>query len=97
MQERRLLRLYGSNARNIRRGRKSKKPCAHDAEMTDENKVNSDTVKKSRDICTKFTERERDEKTVEIHADNYNINQPWFVGYQNSNSLCGCPQALASR
>ena len=47
----------------------------------------------------KFDRRPRDEADLtEMHADNYNIEQPWLVGYRNSPELpAGSPFAIASR
>jgi len=91
MQQRRLSRLYGSNAKNIRRGSSQKK----NAKVKDEEPPKDNT--NSARTVEKFIDRTRNEQAVEIHADNYNITQPWFVGYQNAGGLSGSPQALVSR
>lgn len=103
MQQRRLSRLYGSNA-NIRRGRTKEKnePAAPTAlkpkeaskEKVKENKEMSEP--KRRGTMEKFANRKIDVTDLEIHH-NHDIAQPWYSGYQNSSSLSGYPQALVSR
>lgn len=106
MQQRRLSRLYGSCA-NIWKGRIKEKnnekpePAAakeDSQQKTSENKKAPPKPKESkrRGTMEKFVDRKIDEMDLEIHHNHDNV-QPWYSGYQNSSSICGCPQALASR
>jgi hypothetical protein len=111
-EQRRLSRLYGSKARNLKRGRfkgtnkKSdnetpKGSSTKQKEMITTNKKNNDgdtsNGKQSKEVQKFFDKPRNDELLMDIHADNYKINHPWFVGYQNTISLQGSPHALASR
>ncbi len=102
-EQRRLSRLYGSKTRRLKKGKiKSEKDINGSTKSDSVKKNTNDTSKKSnskndKQEVQKFFDRPTDELLVEIHADNYNINHPWFVGYQNTASLQGSPNALASR
>ena len=111
-QQRRLSRLYGSKkGRHMNKGRRRTKTrknenddCSNKyngpvkKETTLGNNNNEDDLKQGKTkTIQKFFDRSRDELSVDIHADNYNISHPWFVGYQNTTSLQGSPYALASR
>ncbi len=89
----RLSRLYGSKSKNLKKGRR--KDCNSKYCGNSNLKKDDDSIQRKR--SQKFFERKRDESTVEIHADNYKIAHPWFVGYKNTISLQGSPLALASR
>lgn len=98
MEARRLTRLYGSKS-NLKKGKIKERD---NDDCVDVKLSSKDPVKNKDDLIItkkveKFFKRNRDELMVEIHADNYNIKQPWFVGYRNTTSLQGSPQALASR
>jgi len=98
MQQRRLSRLYGSSA-NIRKGRiKNNENMKEGSQQkTSENKKTQPKPKpKRRGTMEKFADRKIVEMDLEIHH-NHDIEQPWYSGYQNKSSICGCPQALASR
>lgn len=89
-QQRRLSRLYGSKSRNLKRGKMGKKCSKKDNVDSQKNGDGNKNV-------LKFFDRKRDELTVDIHADNYKVDHPWFLGYRNTISLQGRPEALASR
>ena len=103
MQQRRLSRLYGSNA-NIRKGRIKVKHNENTITAKDDSQQKTSENKnaalkptsKRRVTIEKFVDRKIDEMDLEIHHNHNNV-QPWYSGYQNSSSICGCPQALASR
>lgn len=100
-EQRRLSRLYGSKTRNLKKG-KIKHEKDNDSTKQDITKMNKNDTKgelnsKKEKKVEKFFDRPTDELLVEIHSDNYNISHPWFVGYQNTTSLQGSPNALASR
>lgn len=110
--QRRLCRLYGSKTKNLKLGRiqnekendndhpsesDKKKKCANNTVQKCHESNNESTCNRSNAVVQKFFDRKLNEIDVEIHADNFNINQPWFVGYQNSTSSQGSPLSLAAR
>ena len=66
-------------------------------EMSQNKHENNGSNSGSHATVQKFFDRQLNEIDVDIHADNFNISQPWFVGYQNSTSSQGSPLSLAAR
>lgn len=104
--QRRLCRLYGSNKKDLKPSKfsidvfKKKendiRPSSSQGRR-DQNPDEFSSVSKTKPTIQKFFERQLNEMDVQIHADNFNISQPWFVGYQNSTSSQGSPLSLAAR
>ena len=109
--QRRLCRLYGSKTKNLKLGRtqdekendndhpseNNRKKCANKTVQKCHENNDESTSNRSNALAKKFFDRKLNEIDVEIHADNFNINQPWFVGYQNTISSQGSPLSLAAR
>lgn len=99
MQQRRLCRLYGSNAGRIKvKHNENTPPAAKEDSQQKMSEKNAPLKPKSKRRLTveKFVDRKLEEVDLEIHHNHNNV-QAWYSGYQNSSSICGCPQALASR
>lgn len=58
-----------------------------------------DRLAQPKSTVRKFLERPDEERQpTEMHASNFNIDRPWFVGYRNSPTLpAGSPLAISSR
>ncbi len=114
--QRRLCRLYGSSAKNLKTSQNGKMKnkdglCSSSSSSSCENLKTLSSPKDTQTLGTslnnnssgskapvqKFFDRQLNDLDVEVHADNFNISQPWFVGYQNTTSSQGSPLSLAAR